>query len=239
MKQDTERVNVGSDAGTRAEQQLRGHIVERSAPFAHEPAGFTEGEPGQPKIGQHRAQTTFPRLNQNDIPTLDVAMNHSLPVRLCQSRADLPCDLSHLSLLQLRLAVHTVRECFAVDELHRQELDVTLWRRGNMQVVDLADVEMADLTRGAGFGRKAVVMADLGALDGDAAIEFFIDGFVHDTHPACSHFANDAEPVCQTRSRLEGAFAETPFEQRLAQETSHALVPVHASPDLFVHFPAA
>jgi hypothetical protein len=93
-----------------------------------------------------------------------------------------------------------LRERLAIDLLHRQAIDCIIRCVERVQVVNLADIEMADLTRGARFRRKTITMPRPSALQRDAAIQFRIDGFVYHAHAARSQQAHDPKPIAEDRA---------------------------------------
>ena len=161
-------------------------------------------------------------------------MNDALTVGLSQAGADLARDLAGFLFRYRAVAVDALGEGLPLDELHREEVEVSEFRGGGMQVVDLADVEMADLAGGAGLGRKTVAVAELGALERDAPVELLVDGLEDDAHAAEADLADDAEAIVQEVARASAGRAGGPLDQRFQKEPAHTLLPLDAAADLFV-----
>ena len=189
-----------SDAalGGMAEEQLGRHVVEGAAAArTHQAIAAGLVEARQAEIGDDRAEGSVFGAGENDVAALEVAVDDALAMGLSEPGADLARDLAGLLFRYGAVAVNAFGERLPLDELHGEEVEVAQLRGGGMQVVDLADVEVADLAGGAGFGRKAVAVTELGAFEGDAAVELFVDGLEDDAHAAEADLADDAEAIVQ------------------------------------------
>ena len=186
------------------------------------------------EIGDYGAQPAI-GAGENNIAALEIAMDDALAMGLGESGADLARDFAGLLFGYRPIAVNAFGEGLPLDELHGKEVELPQVRDGGMQVIHFADVEVADLTGGAGFGRKPVAVSELGAFQRDAAVELFVDGLEHDTHAAETDFADDPEAVIEETAGGERVGKGRPLDERIEEEAAHPLFPLDAAADLFVN----
>src|ERR1035441_6390209 len=136
-------------------------------------------------------------LSPQNYRLLDYKALDALAVRLRKAGADLARDRQRLSLRHWSFAANPIRKSLPVDELHREKLHFAKRRGSHVQIVHLADVEVAHLAGGAHFGRQAIPIPRLGAFEGDAPVQFRVHGFVYKAHAASAHCAHDTESLQQ------------------------------------------
>ena len=127
-----------------------------------------------------------------DVGGLDVAMDDASRVGVVQGEGDLPGDLEGATGREA-LALGEVGEWEAVDEAHREVVDVAVL----LGVVDLDDVGVLELRAGAGLPVEP--LEELGGgvlpgdedLEGDEASEGGLAGLVHDPHPSVGDLIDD------------------------------------------------
>ena len=83
------------------------------------------------------------------------------------------------------------------------------------------------------FTWQVAAVCELGALKGDAPIEFRIVRFVNDAHSASSHLAQNVESPIEDVARVEGVIRCRRGEQRSRQKTLHPLFLFNVSPNFF------
>src|SRR5437868_12621501 len=96
-----------------------------------------------------------------------------------------------------------VGEHFAFQKLHRDEVDIPMYRRSSVDFEYLAHVGMADGARVPHFRGQAFTETSLGAFDGDPPLQPLIESLVDDTHATLRHFAHDPKAAIQQYSRLK------------------------------------
>src|ERR1700687_3390933 len=143
----------------------------------------------------------------------------------------LPRDLSDLALSHPAIALHSLCQRFPLEVLHRKKVDLSGRRAESMDVVELADVLVAHLSRISRFWGKAPAVTMPGAFDRHATAQLLIEGLVDNAHTSVSHLADHPEALGENVSGLKRWIQVLSGNQRVDQEASHPLFPANALPD--------
>ena len=124
-------------------------------------------------------------------------MDYLLAVSVGEPRTDLGGDLESFGTGDGSGALEPLREGLTFDEFHRDTVDRPAGSGECMQVVNLADIVVADLECGTSFRREALPVRGPGCFERDTSIQFQIDGLVDDAHASLANSANDAESIAE------------------------------------------
>src|SRR6266850_809595 len=105
-----------------------------------------------------------------------------------------------------------------------------------MDLENFAHVGMTDFPCVAHLGRQPFPETRLGALEGDAPLQFLVDGFVDDTHAPLRHLAHYPEAAIDEISRLERMLVCRWRKERVQHEPFHPLFPFDVVPYLAEQF---
>ncbi len=236
MEQDTQRINIRGDTCLLSQKQLGRHVVGRSSRLADRlRAAFGELELGQPEVGEHRPRAALGRLAQNNVAALEVPVDHALAVRLGQTGAGLERNFPRLFFRHGSRALDPAGERLARKELHAKEVHFPKGGFRRVQVVELADIEVAYFAGGARLRWQPAPEAQPRALDRDAAVQLPVQRLVDHAHAAPADLADDAEPSAHHLSQFERPmFGPARSHQGLPQEAAHAFFPFDPPPHFFV-----
>jgi hypothetical protein len=145
---------------------------------------------GDAEVGDFHAAARV----EKDVVGLDVAMEDAFVVGILEGFADARDDGEGLVGVD-GAGAHGLAEVHAIDIFHQQIKK----RAGLAEVVNGDDVWMIEFGEGAAFageafGKVSLFSERLGEnFEGDQAIEFWLAGFVNETHPALADEFNDLE----------------------------------------------
>ena len=152
---------------------------------------------GEPEVEQLRAG-----LGQHDVGGLEIAVDDALPMRLVEGVGDLGRDLQRL-VERERPLLEAGGERLPVEMRHDEEVRAV----GVADVVDAADMRMIERRDGARLALEPRAQVGIAGdvrredLDGDAAIEPRVAGFVDFAHAASTQRADD---FIRTETRASG-----------------------------------
>ncbi len=150
--------------------------------FHREPPRETEVEDLEPSV-----------RGQVEVPGLEIAVDHPLGMRGCQSFGELDTDVHHFGLGQRAALAHDIVEALAGLHLHH---DAVALGRGDVVVKD-GDVRMLHPREGARFRTQLLPRRLAGKrrggeqLDRALLLELVVDAAIHHTHCAMSDLLDD------------------------------------------------
>ena len=199
----SQRIYVRENRSLLAFPKLRSHVVGRSAERtrlrrSHPGPGFA----GQAEIRDHGSIGSVRPGGQDDVAALEVTVDYLVAVGFSQTGAKLPRDRARFLQRQGSRA-EAPFERLALEKLHCEKVDLSLFGGSCVNLEDFADIGVADFRRVARFRRQELLKIRLGRFDGDPALQLLVYRFVHDAHAAASHFAHDAETAMQNLAWLE------------------------------------
>src|SRR5262249_42362167 len=100
-----------------------------------------------------------------------------------------------------------LRKSLPFDEFHRDKFHFSKCRRSRVQIMYLADIEVTHLAGRAHFRGQVISVTWPGALRRPSPIQFLVDRFIDDSHPAAPNFAHDTEPLGQETAWTERVVA--------------------------------
>src|SRR5216683_5930454 len=183
------------------------------------------------EVGDHHSKLAGRLSGQDDVVALEIPVHDALRMRGIETGEKLPRDLSNLALGHPAIALDSLRQGFALEVLHRQKVDLPGWAAESMDVVELADVLVAHLSRISRFGGKAPAVTGPGAFDRHPTPQLLIEGLVDNAHPSVSDLADNSEALGENVSGLKRWPQVLSGNQRVHQEASHPLFPANALPN--------
>src|SRR5215469_16293141 len=97
-------------------------------------------------------------------------MHHLVAMRLSQSSAQLQRDFARLPRRQLA-ALEPIGESLTIQKLHGDEINASVAAGSGVNLENLADIRVADLSRAPHLGRKSFAIFGLGAFDRDSPLQ--------------------------------------------------------------------
>src|SRR5215470_1452413 len=123
---------------------------------------------------------------------------------------------------------------FALEKLHREEVNLASVCVGSVDLVDEADVRMTHFECAFQFRRQQALETELSRLNRDAHITFAINSFVNHAHPALADYAHNLETAFKQFGRPKQPAYCGEGDQGLLQEGAHAFFPLQRLGNLLV-----
>src|SRR5262249_40949482 len=119
------------------------------------------------------------------------------------SSAQLPSDVEGFDRIQLAGLLYVIGKRFPLEKLHCEEIDLAIFGLRGVNLIDEANVGVANFESAFQLRREETLEAGFRRLDGDAQVALAVDGFINDAHATFPDGTHNFETAFNDFTRLE------------------------------------